>query len=61
MPDALEIVALPPDLHYVDDSQPGLRRKVWPGHFAYFDTDGQRIKDPAEIDALRRAGASMRW
>ena len=52
MPDALEIVALPPDLHYVDDSQPGLRRKVLRGHFAYFDTDGQRIKDPAEIKRI---------
>ena len=52
MPDALEIVALPPDLHYVDDSQPGLRRKVLRGHFAYFDTDGQRIKDPDEIKRI---------
>ena len=52
MPDALEIVALPPDLHYVDDSQPGLRRKVLRGHFAYFDTDGQRIKDAAEIKRI---------
>lgn len=52
MPDALEIVALPPDLHYVDDSQPGLRRKVLRGHFAYFDTKGQRIKDPAEIKRI---------
>lgn len=52
MPDALEIVALPPDLHYVDDSQPGLRRKVLRGHFAYFDTQGQRIKDPAEIKRI---------
>jgi len=49
MSDSLDIIALPADLHYVDDSLPGLRRKVLRGKFAYFDTDGTRIKDPAEI------------
>lgn len=27
MPDTTLPVDLPPDLHYVDDSQPGIRRK----------------------------------
>lgn len=52
MSDPLEVIALPPDLHYVDDTQPGLRRKVLRGKFAYFDTQGQRIKDPDEVKRI---------
>jgi len=44
MPDAL-----PSDLHYVDDTQPGIRRKKQRGKFCYFDPAGQRITDPDEI------------
>jgi DNA topoisomerase-1 len=44
MPDAL-----PPDLHYVDDTQPGIRRQKQRGKFCYFDPAGQRITDPDEI------------
>ena len=44
MPDAL-----PSDLHYVDDTQPGIRRKKQRGKFCYFDPTGQRITDPDEI------------
>ena len=44
MPDAL-----PSDLHYVDDTQPGIRRKKQRGKFSYFDPAGQRITDPDEI------------
>lgn len=47
-------VALPPDLHYVDDSQPGLTRKLVRGHFAYFTADGERIRDQAEIDRINQ-------
>jgi DNA topoisomerase-1 len=43
---------LPSDLHYVDDTQPGLSRKKIRGKFAYFDPSGQRITDPAEIQRI---------
>lgn len=52
MPDTTLPVDLPPDLHYVDDSQPGIRRKKLRGKFCYFDADGQRIKDPDEIKRI---------
>ncbi|WP_077046613.1 DNA topoisomerase IB [Pseudomonas sp. KK4] len=47
MPDAL-----PCDLHYVDDTLPGISRKKVRGKFHYFDPDGQRITDPAEIQRI---------
>jgi DNA topoisomerase-1 len=43
---------LPPDLHYVDDTQPGISRKLLRGKFCYFDPAGQRITDPDEIKRL---------
>ncbi len=46
--------ALPPDLHYVDDSQPGIRRRTLRGKFAYFDTDGERIRDEDEIRRINK-------
>ncbi|WP_421546733.1 DNA topoisomerase IB [Pseudomonas sp. QD4] len=52
MPDTTLPVDLPPDLHYVDDSQPGIRRKKLRSKFCYFDADGQRIKDPDEIKRI---------
>lgn len=52
MPDSALTDVLPPDLHYVDDSQPGIARKKQRGTFCYFDTDGQRITDPGEIKRI---------
>ena len=52
MPDTLHSEDLPKDLHYVDDSQPGFSRKILRGKFAYFDTDGQRIRDEDEIKRI---------
>lgn len=51
MPDS---TAIPPssDLHYVDDSQPGYTRKLLRGKFAYFDIEGNRIRDEAEIKRI---------
>ena len=43
---------LPPDLHYVDDTQPGITRKKLRGKFCYFDPAGQRITDADEIERL---------
>jgi DNA topoisomerase-1 len=51
MSDPIEI-DLPADLHYVDDSQPGLRRKILRGKFAYFTADGERITDADEIKRI---------
>ena len=47
MPDAL-----PRDLHYVDDTQPGITRRKLRGKFCYFDPTGQRIVDPEEIQRI---------
>ncbi|MFC3943934.1 DNA topoisomerase [Pseudomonas gingeri NCPPB 3146 = LMG 5327] len=52
MTDVPTPVDLPPDLHYVDDTLPGIRRKPWRGRFAYFGADGQRIRDSQEIKRL---------
>lgn len=43
---------LPPDLHYVDDTHPGITRKTLRGKFCYFDPDGARIVDPDEIKRI---------
>eukprot|EP01030_Chromulinospumella_sphaerica_P003566 gene3566-3489_t len=47
MPDAL-----PRDLHYVDDTQPGITRRKLRGKFCYFGPTGQRIVDPQEIQRI---------
>lgn len=52
MSEATLTAPLPRDLHYVDDTQPGYTRKVLRGKFAYFDLDGQRIRDDAEIKRI---------
>lgn len=52
MPDTAPADVLPPDLHYVDDTQPGLTRKKLRGKFVYFDPAGQRISDPDEIKRI---------
>ncbi|WP_213940542.1 DNA topoisomerase IB [Pseudomonas sp. dw_612] len=52
MPDTALTDVLPPDLHYVDDTQPGITRKKLRGKFCYFDPAGQRITDPDEIKRI---------
>ncbi|GAA6131199.1 DNA topoisomerase IB [Halopseudomonas sabulinigri] len=52
MPDSALQAALPRDLHYVDDSQPGIRRKKVRGKFQYFDPKGERISDADEVKRL---------
>jgi len=47
MPDAL-----PRDLHYIDDTLPGITRKRLRGKFHYFDPAGQRITDQEEIQRI---------
>ncbi len=43
---------IPPELRYVDDSRPGIRRKRLRERFAYFDPRGERIRDAGEISRL---------
>lgn len=52
MPDTALLDVLPPDLHYVDDTMPGITRKKLRGKFCYFDPQGQRITDPDEIKRI---------
>jgi DNA topoisomerase-1 len=52
MPDSTLTLSDLPDLHYVDDSQPGFTRRLLRGKFAYFDTEGKRIRDPDEIKRI---------
>ncbi|HTH74753.1 MAG TPA: DNA topoisomerase IB [Trinickia sp.] len=50
-PDAAH-AALPADLCYVDDRGPGITRKLVRGHFVYFDPQGKRIRDEAQIKRI---------
>ncbi|VVP26179.1 hypothetical protein PS903_04021 [Pseudomonas fluorescens] len=52
MPDTVLPDVLPPDLHYVDDTLPGITRRKLRGKFCYFDSAGQRITDPDEIKRI---------
>ena len=52
MPDTVLPDVLPPDLHYVDDTLPGITRRKLRGKFCYFDSAGQRIADPDEIKRI---------
>ncbi|MFA9439603.1 DNA topoisomerase IB [Uliginosibacterium sp. sgz301328] len=45
---------LPPGLRYVDDSAPGISRRMLRGAFVYFDSNGQRLSDPATIARINR-------
>jgi DNA topoisomerase-1 len=44
---------LPNDLRYVDDRGPGISRKWLRGQFVYFDPQGRRISDEAELKRIR--------
>jgi DNA topoisomerase-1 len=52
MPDPALLADLPRDLHYVDDTQPGISRKKLRGKFQYFKADGSRITDADEIKRI---------
>lgn len=52
MLDSTDLTQLPSDLHYVDDTQVGFSRKILRGKFVYFDTEGRRIRDEAEIKRI---------
>lgn len=44
--------AMPPGLRHADDSKPGYTRKREKDGFAYFDVQGKRIEDEAEIQRI---------
>jgi DNA topoisomerase-1 len=44
----------PGGLTFVDDSTPGITRRLLRGKWAYFDPAGNRIKDPDEVTRLNR-------
>jgi DNA topoisomerase-1 len=44
---------LPDGLRYVDDRSPGITRKRVRGKFVYFDPNGQRISDEADLKRIR--------
>ncbi|MFT3964833.1 MAG: DNA topoisomerase IB [Sphingobium sp.] len=48
--------SLPSDLHFTDDSAPGISRRKKGRYFAFFTDEGARITDRAEIDRLRAIG-----
>lgn len=52
MPDSMLHADLPRDLKYVDDSQPGIRRKKVGSKFKYYNTRGEHITEPDEIKRL---------
>ncbi|MBT2373014.1 DNA topoisomerase IB [Pseudomonas fluorescens] len=52
MTDPALLAELPHDLHYVDDTQPGIRRKKLRGKFQYFTANGERITDATEIKRI---------
>lgn len=52
MPATPDTPDLPPDLHYTDDRQPGISRRKLRGKFAYYQAQGQRITDIAEIQRI---------
>jgi DNA topoisomerase-1 len=41
-------------LRYSSDEKPGLNRKLCGKHFVFFRENGTRIKDPAEVERIRR-------
>lgn len=49
---AADLPDLPPDLHYVDDQQPGIRRERQGDHFVYFHADGGRVDDAGQIKRI---------
>ncbi len=46
----------PPKLRYVEDTSPGITRKRAGRGWAYFDADGKRVTQRAEIDRLNKVG-----
>jgi DNA topoisomerase-1 len=49
------------NLRYVEDAEPGLRRRRAGRSFRYLDRDGRAVRDPATIDRIRRLAIPPAW
>lgn len=56
-----EHVAREAGLTYVSDVLPGIRRKRAGRHFSYTGPDGERLRDRAEIDRIRKLAIPPAW
>lgn len=48
-------------LRYVSDSQSGIRRKRAGKHFSYIGLDGTPIRDPQELERIKKIGIPPAW
>src|SRR6266542_3474578 len=48
-------------LRYVSDTIPGIRRKRVGKHFSYVGVDGKAIRDPTELQRIRRLAIPPAW
>jgi len=53
--------AIAAGLRYVSDESPGITRKRARTNFAYYDAEGKRIKDPAELKRIRGLVIPPAW
>ena len=49
------------DLTYVTDAAPGIRRQRFGRGFRYFGLDGRPVRDPGELDRIRRLVVPPAW
>jgi DNA topoisomerase-1 len=48
-------------LRYVSDTQPGIQRKRVGKHFSYIGLDGKPIRDPQELERIKKIGTPPAW
>ncbi len=48
-------------LRYVSDTQPGIQRKRAGKHFSYIGRDGKPIRDPQELERIKKIGIPPAW
>src|SRR3954471_5219005 len=48
-------------LRYVSDTMPGIRRKRAGKYFSYVGPDGKTIRDPSELQRIRRLAIPPAW
>jgi DNA topoisomerase I len=53
--------AVPPGLRYSSDDRPGITRRRSGRGFAYFDANGQRVRDPETLERIRKIVIPPAW